>query len=63
MGKLFSDLFFKQSGNALVKLKTGSCTAIQYKAEGPHVLFYMTTTKANLVSGEELEYQSEGVKA
>ena len=36
--------------------------ALQYKAEGPHVLFYMTTAKANLVSGEELEYQSEGVK-
>jgi len=34
----------------LVKLKTGSYTGIP---EGPHVLFYMTTTKANLAWEQE----------
>jgi len=34
---------------ALVKLKPEK----KYKLEGPHVLFYMTTTKANLVWEQE----------
>ena len=42
----------------LSKLKP--VATLQYKAEGPHVLFYMTTTKANQVSGIT-EQRGEGV--
>ena len=30
-----------------------SVATLQYKPEGPHMLFYMTTTKANLVWEQE----------
>ena len=40
---IFKPIFSNQEMN----LK--SVATLQYKPEGPHMLFYMTTTKANLV--------------
>ena len=45
----FSDLFFSSQEMLLSNLKL--VATLQYKPEGPHVLLYMTATKANLVSG------------
>ena len=49
---IFILFFSSQELNDLVKLKTGIAT-LQYQPKGPHVLFYMTTTKANLVWEQE----------
>ena len=47
----FLDLFFSSQEMLLSNLKP--VATLEYQPEGPHVLFYMTTTKANLVWEQE----------
>ena len=47
----FLDLFCSSQEMLLSNLKP--VATLQYQPEGPHVLFYMTTTKANLVWEQE----------
>ena len=44
-------LFFSSQEMILSNLKP--VATLQYQPKGPHVLFYMTTTKANLVWEQE----------
>ena len=44
-------LFFSSQEMTLSNLKP--VATLQYQPKGPHVLFYMTTTKANLVWEQE----------
>ena len=47
LGKMIFRPIFSNQEAILSNLKP--IATLQYKPEGPHVLFYMTTTKANLV--------------
>ena len=50
-------LFFSSQEMILSNLKP--VATLQYQPKGPHVLFYMTTTKANLVWEQEHTHERQ----